>query len=459
MTNRVKQFIEHEGLLATGNRYLVAVSGGADSVCLLLMLKELGYDVEAVHCNFHLRGEESRRDEDFVKQLCRQNGVPLHLTHFDTRTYAELHKVSIEMAARQLRYRYFEQLRCDIGAADICVAHHQDDSVETVLMNLLRGTGIHGLQGIQPRRGHVVRPLLCLSRQDIERWLRERGQAYVTDSTNLVPDVVRNQLRLNVIPELLKVSPAAAASILATARRLAEAARVYDHAIGESLKRLLHDAPSCSGGRDSCSSDSFMIVDELLREPSPESVLYEWLGPAGFSPATIEAISRALPSPLPSGREWRSATHWLVSHRGTLLLAPAPDEEHQSPHSYSLRIPEPGTYICHEHTKLRIAIAEGPVVRREPACCCVDAGKVVFPLTLRPWQQGDRFCPLGMKGSKLVSDYLTDCHLSLVDKSRQMVLCNADNTILWLVGRRPDHRFRITSRTSSTLVIEMMALK
>ena len=447
MTNRVKQFIEQEGLLASGNRYLVAVSGGADSVCLLLMLKELGYDVEAVHCNFHLRGEESRRDEDFVKQLCQRSGVPLHLTHFDTRTYAELHKVSIEMAARQLRYRYFEQLRTDIAAADICVAHHQDDSVETVLMNLLRGTGIHGLQGIQPRRGHIVRPLLCLSRQDIEQWLRERGQAYVTDSTNLVPDVVRNQLRLNVIPELLKVSPAATAGILATARRLAEAARVYDHAVGEGMKRLVHNASEVSS----------ITVSELLSEPSPESVLYEWLGPAGFSPVTIETIWQTLLAceksgdSLPSGREWQSATHWLVSHGGSLLLAPA-----AATAAVTLRIPETGTYVCGDHTKLRINIVDGPVVRRDPSCCCADADRVSFPLTLRLWQQGDRFCPLGMKGSKLVSDYLTDGHVSLIDKRRQTVLCNADGSILWLVGRRSDNRFRITADTCSTLIAEII---
>lgn len=457
---RVRRFIERERLLNKKRLYLVAVSGGADSVCLLLMLKELGYDVEAVHCNFNLRGDESLRDENFVKELCQNHNIELHITHFDTKTYAELHKVSIEMSARQLRYRYFEQLRVDIGAADICVAHHQDDTVETVLMNLLRGTGIRGLQGIQPRRDHIVRPLLCLSRRDIEQWLHERYQPYVTDSTNLVPDVVRNQLRLNVIPELQKVSPAATANILATARRLGEAARVYDHAIGESLRRLLHDDPSSSrqSGLPDSEARSAICIDELLREPSPESVLYEWLSPAGFSPTTIESICQSLPS-LPSGREWRSATHWLVSHRGSLLLAPVSRSESNVsdafslPSSTTLCIPEPGTYVCNDRTKLRITIADGSVVNRDPMFCCVDADKVTFPLVLRPWQAGDRFCPLGMKGSKLVSDYLTDRHLSLIDKRQQTVLCNADGTILWLVGQRVDNRFRITPDTRRTMII------
>lgn len=163
MLNKVKTFIEKHHLLNHDDRYIVALSGGADSVCLLLMLQELKYHIEAAHCNFHLRGNESDSDEKFVIELCKKQDIPLHLIHFDTKTYAELHQVSIEMAARELRYRYFEQLRTDIDAAGVCVAHHQDDSVETILMNLMRGTGIQGLCGIQPVRERIIRPLLCLS--------------------------------------------------------------------------------------------------------------------------------------------------------------------------------------------------------------------------------------------------------------------------------------------------------
>ena len=165
--------------------FLVALSGGADSVCLLLAMKRLGYRVEAIHCNFHLRGAESDRDEEFCKRLCEREQIPFHTVHFDTKTYAEVHKVSIEMAARELRYNYFEQLRKAIDAEAILVAHHKNDAVETLLMNLLRGTGIHGLQGIKPRNGRIIRPLLCVSRQEIVEWLNMIGQDYVTDSTNL----------------------------------------------------------------------------------------------------------------------------------------------------------------------------------------------------------------------------------------------------------------------------------
>ena len=174
--NKVKAFIDSDCSIDASSPVLVALSGGADSVALLRVLLELGYDCRAAHCNFHLRGDESDRDEQFVKNLCQQNDVQLHLIHFDTAEYASLHQVSIEMAARELRYRYFNQLRQDVGAETVCVAHHRDDAVETFLMNLLRGAGIHGLTGIRPRNGHIVRPLLCISRQDILQYLDSIGQ-------------------------------------------------------------------------------------------------------------------------------------------------------------------------------------------------------------------------------------------------------------------------------------------
>ena len=435
MTEKVEEFIAREQLLDRDGLHLVALSGGADSVCLLLLLQELGYKVEAVHCNFHLRGAESDRDEAFVKELCRQQGVELHLTHFDTLTYAELHKVSVEMAARDLRYHYFGQLRHDIGAATVCVAHHQDDNVETVLMNLMRGTGLRGLQGIQPKRDFVVRPLLCVNRQDIEQWLEEKGQSYVTDSTNRVADVVRNRLRLDIIPRLREVFPQAPANILTTAHFASEALRVYDNAVAEQLQHLLRRG------------DDSLDIGELLCEPSAESVLFEWLSPAGFSSGTVMQLHSMLPR-LESGREWSSATHTVVSHGGYLLLTTKMEERKP------LRIPEPGTYVYDETIKFRITVTDGQHIERGNAwVCCADADKVAFPLIVRRVQQGDRFRPLGMKGSKLVSDFLTNLHLPLTEKRRQLAVCDATGNIMWLVGRRMDDTKKVTANTAVTLRI------
>ena len=426
-------YIRQHRLLDARERYLVALSGGADSVCLMLVLIKLGYQLEAVHCNFHLRGDESNRDEDFVKRLCESKGINIHLIHFDTTTYTKVHQVSIEMAARELRYRYFEPLRVDIGAAGICVAHHQDDSVETILMNLVRGTGIHGLTGIKPRNGYVLRPLLCVDRTDIINWLEHKGQPYVTDSSNLQPDVMRNKVRLSLLPVLEQMAPSARASILKTASRLQQAALVYDAHVGNTLARLRQQ-------------DAIYVTD-LLSEPSPESILFEWLTPYGFTPAVIEQVSQSLPAQ--SGREWTSPTHQMTINQGHLLVEP------KQPPRPTLRIPETGTYIYDETAKICVKRHPGIVLEKTPNVACLDAAKIVFPLTLRPIQSGDRFRPYGMKGTQLISDYLTNRRLSIFEKRRTLVLCDAQDRILWLVSHRPAALFCITDSTTHTLMVRI----
>ncbi len=430
----IKNYITAHRLLSAEGLHLVGLSGGADSVCLLLVLCRLGYRVEAAHCNFHLRGEESERDESFVKALCERLGVRLHLIHFDTKTYAELHRVGIEMAARELRYHYFEQLRQDIGAESVCVAHHQDDQVETVLMNLLRGTGLRGLSGIQPRQGHIVRPLLCVSRSEIEQWLTSQGQDYVVDSTNLEQDTARNVLRLDVLPRLRRQWSAADQSILKTQRRVTEALKVYEAAVESSLSRLLHN-------------DSIAIAD-LAIEPSPESLLFEWLAPSGFSGDTIESIANRL-SLLQTGRTWQSASHELYVHDGRLCLAPI------APERPTLRIPEPGNYVYDDLTKLCVKSVDQWSVGPSEWFCHLDADRFRFPLTVRPVARGDRFQPLGMTGTKLVSEFLTNRHVSVHAKRRQLIVVDAAGQPLWLPGHRIDHRVRITPGTTKVIRMEI----
>lgn len=437
LSERVSGFIGRNSLLRRQGRYLVALSGGADSVALLLVLKQLGYNIEAVHCNFHLRGKESDRDEDFCKELCDKHGVAFHVVHFDTRTYAELHKVSMEMAARELRYGYFEKLRNDIGADGICVAHHRNDSVETVLINLIRGTGVHGLTGISPRNGYVVRPLLCVSRSEIVDFLDSVGQDYVTDSTNLIDDVVRNKIRLNIIPLMKEINPAVCGNISKTSFRLGEAEKIIENALRKEgfIKENTHT----------------IDVDTLKAQPSPEYVLYYVLNGYGFSPAQIEQISTSLESQ--SGRVWNSPTHQLLFDRGRILI-----EENCDGAMKPMRIPECGTYVCPSGKKIRVrteAVGVGFMVSKDKDCVCLDAGKVAFPLTLRTTVNGDRFVPFGMKGSKLVSDFLTDSKKTLFEKRRQLVIAEAGGGIVWVVGERPDNRFRITDETVKALVLSI----
>ena len=441
MIRRVERYIDKHGLLSKDDLHLVAVSGGADSVALLIVLQSMGYRVEAVHCNFQLRGEESLRDELFVKNLCYIKNIPLHIIHFDTKIYAELHQVSIEMAARELRYRYFKQLRQDVGAADVCVAHHRDDAVETLLMNLLRGTGIHGLTGIRPRNGHIVRPLLDVSRQEIVEYLDSIEQEYVTDSSNLVNDVIRNKLRLDILPLLKTINPKATENICRTAQRMAEAEHVFNVAMESAKKRV------CQDGTFDTERGGIIDIQTLLQEPSPEYVLFELLSPLGFSPDSIEHIAANLS--IPTGRVFQTESHELLVDRGRLIVK---QKVQQLPQTF--RIPEPGLYV-YSDKKLRVEQLEDVSISRHPDVATLDAALVTFPLTLRAVQEGDRFVPFGMVGSRLVSDYLTDLKVNLFEKRRQLVVVDAKGTIVWLVGRRTDNRSRISETTTSTLRIAL----
>ena len=434
MINRVETYIKKERLLSREGLHLVALSGGADSVALLRVLLEMGYGIEAVHCNFHLRGDESNRDEQFVKNLCLNHDVPLHLIHFDTAEYASLHQVSIEMAARELRYRYFDQLRQDIGAETVCVAHHRDDAVETFLMNLLRGSGIHGLTGIRPRNGYIVRPLLCVSRQDILQYLDSIGQNYVTDSTNLVDDVLRNKIRLRLIPLLDEMNPGASDNIARTATYLSEAEKVYN--------------AFCSVKEGNASPLSLPISD-IKDFPSPLCLLYEWLSPLGFNRTQIEQLLVSLDGS-PGSKEFTSPTHTLVIDRERLVVEPV--SEPMRP----VCIPEPGNYRMSDGCLLKVESSSDITISKTPDCATIDLSKVQFPLTLRPVREGDAFCPFGMTGHRLVSDYLTDLKLSVLEKRRQLVVTDATDTILWLVGHRTDNRFRVTNDTNNILRLTLM---
>ena len=339
------------------------------------------------------------------------------------------------MAARDLRYGYFRQLCQDIGAADVCIAHHADDAVETLLMNLLRGAGIHGLTGIRPKNGIVRRPLLCIHRRDITDYLDSIGQPYITDSSNLVPDVVRNKIRLQVLPLLEEIAPGAAMNIDKTANYLCEAEKVFQTELEREQGALLN-------------ADKTAVEIALLRQlPSPSSFLHEWLAPMGFNSTQTEQLLSSLGEP---GREFSSPSHMLVVDRNQLVVEPHAEL------MKTLKIPEAGTYRIDDQTKLRIEMLDDVTISKTADCASLDADKVKFPLMLRQIEQGDRFVPFGMKGSKLVSDFLTDQKLNMLDKRRQLALTDATGAIVWLVGRRTDNRFCVVDETTKVMRITLI---
>lgn len=448
--SRVGAFASAHCLFVRDGKYIVALSGGADSVALLLamcsMAAEWQIEVEAAHCNFRLRGDESDRDENFCKALCAAHGVPLHLIHFDTREYASLHHVSIEMAARRLRYDYFERLRHDIGADGICVAHHRDDSVETVLLNLVRGTGIRGLRGIQPRNGNILRPMLSVSRSEIVGFLDSLGQPYVTDSTNLVPDVKRNKIRLQLMPLLQQLNPNVAQSISETSLRVGEAVNVYDDAIGRAVAEVV------DGAVVSVEAPVSVSISRLLAQVSPESVLFHILSPCGFTSSQVEMVHSVMARQSDRTRVFASNTHELCFNRDSLLIQPLG----YGVHTLSKRVPECGHYSFAEDLKFDFSITTATAdftPSTDPLRITLDAAQIAWPLTVRNISDGDRFTPFGMKHSKLVSDFLTDRKRSVFDKRRQLVVADASGRIVWLVGERTDNRFRTTAGTSQVLTI------
>lgn len=435
---KVKNCIARHELLGREHPVLVALSGGADSVALACVLQDLGYKIEAAHCNFCLRGAESDRDEAFVTDFCQRRKIVLHRRCFSTHAYAHEHHVSIEMAARTLRYDFFEQLLQERELDCVAVAHHREDNTETVLLNLLRGTGIRGLRGIQYRNGKVVRPLLDVSRQEIEDYLAECHQDYVTDSTNLQDEVQRNKIRLNVMPRMREIYPNADESIHQGARRLSDAFRIYEYGMDLLMQQVVH------GNR--------ILLEELNRTPAPETVLYEILSRMDFNPAQVAAIYEQQGGE--SGKVYESPTHRLLRDREALVfekkaVRPARLEK-VLPLEGIMRVTDDVTFLIS-----RSSYSSGGPLPREKNVICMDLDKVEFPLVVRTPQTGDRFMPFGMKGMKLVSDFLTDLKKNVFEKERQLLVCSGDK-IAWVVGERPDDRFRVTEHTRHILRIQLL---
>lgn len=437
--HKIENFINDKHLLNSEGHYLVALSGGSDSVALLLILKQLKYNIEAIHCNFHLRGEESNRDEKFCESLCKIHRIPFHRIHFDTVTYASTHKISIEMAARELRYNYFEHLRHDINANAICVAHHSDDSAETFLINLIRGTGISGLQGISAKNGYIVRPLLCISRNDILKYLEIEKQNFVTDSTNLIDDVVRNKIRLDVMPLLRSINPAASLNIAYTAQRVTQAVHVFEDAMLKSVDYVMD-------------KDGVVNLKKLNSQISPEYTLFYILRKYNFSSAQIENIYSSLPI-ANTGKRWSSNTHEIAIDRNNLVIAEKSNIENKS-----LRIPEEGNYIWNNGLEFSFkhnVINNYFTISKQSSVITIDADAVKYPLTIRHIKNGDKFIPFGMKGCKLINDFLSDNKLSIIDKQRQLIIEDAEGKIIWIVGLRTDNRVRILPESINYLQISI----
>ena len=415
MIEKVRTYIDREIGLDSNALILIALSGGADSTALLLVMKELGYTLQALHCNFHLRGDESDRDQHFVEELCKEQNVPLSVRHFQTEEVAKERGISIEMAARDLRYDWFREEMKARKALCIAVAHHRDDQAETMLLNRLRGTGLRGLAGMQAKHEGIIRPLLCLSCAEILQYLESRGQSFVTDSTNSERTYLRNHLRLDVIPLLQSINPAAIEHLCLASDNVRESIPYYIKGIEATFKE------------QGITTNTFPF-----KALESRTLLHEWLSDKGFNRAQEEEMMSASNSQV--GKVWLSNSHSVLRDRDALIVS-----------SLSKQTEKP---------QIRQEIVS-QIEETGPNVAYFDADLLTNPIEVRLVREGDSFVPFGMKGRKLVSDYLTDRKLNRFEKAEQFVAVCGDE-IIWLIGHRSDNRYKVTDATKRILKLSVV---
>ncbi len=435
-------FIAQNNLFNHHNKILAAVSGGMDSVVMVHLLNSAGFNFGIAHCNFQLRGDESNNDEAFCRQLAQLFRVPFYTTSFETSSYAGDKKISTQMAARELRYQWFEQVREQSGYDVISLAHHQNDTIETILLNLVRGTGIAGLHGILPKNRKLVRPMLFLNRDEIESLVKENAISFVEDSSNSSTKYSRNKIRLEVVPKLKELNPALEQTF--------EKNLLY---FKEMELLLMQQVAKLKGELFEYHGDEIQLSIEGLKKIEPKRLLFfNLLYEYGFNETVIEDLILSLEKH--SGRVFESQDFTMLLDRDKLIIKKKaiikcepllinPNDREVNYGSYKLN-------VLHDDSPL--------IVKNNPMALSVDTEKLVFPLTLRPWQQGDYFYPIGMKTRKKVSDFFIGQKIPLTQKSEVPLLINGNGDIIWIGGYRPDERFKVTENTKKVTIFELLKL-
>ena len=417
------------------SKLLLAISGGIDSVVLAHTCHKLGLHFALAHCNFNLRGEESDADEDFVLQLADNLGLEVFVESFDTEAYAKEKKRSIQMAARELRYNWFEELADQLHFDYILTAHHADDNLETFLINFTRGTGLEGLTGIPPINGKFVRPLLPFSRADVEAYAQENKVKWRDDSSNVSVKYLRNKLRHEVIPILKEINPSLLQSFESTLSNLKDVADIVEDKMSDLIKEGVIKLTDFG-----CRLD----IKKIKKHRNVKAYLYRFLNDYGFKEWNdVVSLLDAQ-----SGKQVFSSDWRLIKHRDYLLLSELNTKEDED------------IIIFKEDKQIETGIGTlvfektNQLNETHSNVIFVDENHLRFPLILRKWQEGDMFYPLGMHGKKKLSKYFKDEKLSMLDKENSWLLCSG-NEIVWVIGRRADNRFKVTESTKNILKIEL----
>jgi len=433
-----QDFINQHELFARDDKILLAISGGKDSVLMLHLFKAIGVNIGVAHCNFNLRGDEAQRDENFVKMLSASLDVPFYLTHFDTKKYAAENKISTQMAARDLRYQWFEEIRIKYSYDLVASAHHQNDTVETMLINLTRGTGISGLHGILPKRQHLIRPLLFLNRNEIDEIIDKNHLDFVEDSSNQSTHYTRNKIRLKVIPQLKEINPDLEKTFAENAIRFAEVETFLNRHVEELSTKILNKK----------ADGIYIAMDEIVNLNPQRLLLFELLKPYGFTESVVQEILSHLNSL--SGTHFFSSTHQAIINRDYLVIA------EKNVDSVFNQFIHPSTQnILFGKDEITLSFSSEIKFEVDHYKAFVNSDKLIFPLIARNWQNGDKFIPLGMRQPKKVSDYFIDEKVPIHLKATTLILVNGNGDIVWIVGMRQDNRYKLTAATKKVAIFEL----
>ncbi|QXU41950.1 tRNA lysidine(34) synthetase TilS [Pedobacter sp. D749] len=433
-----QDFIEQQQLFVRANKILLAVSGGEDSVLMLHLFKAIGIDVGVAHCNFNLRADEAQRDESFVALLAKNLELPFYVTHFDTKKYAAENKISTQMAARDLRYNWFEEIRSKKGYDYIALAQHQNDAVETVLINLTRGTGISGLHGILPKRDLLIRPLLFLNRRQIDELVKVNNLDFVEDSSNASIKYTRNKIRLQVVPHLQEINPNLEKTFAENIARFAELETFLNIQVQKIANKILNKR----------NDGIYIPLDEIYKLNPQKLLLYELLKPFNFGENVVQEILDSLKAL--SGTHFFSATHQAIINRNDLVIV----EKNISVTANQFIHPTTEN-IAFANDEISLTFTDMVEFEINSNKAFVNADKLIFPLVLRNWQNGDKFIPLGMRNLKKVSDYFIDEKVPLHLKSVTPILVNGNGEIVWIAGMRQDNRYKLTTATKKVAIFEL----
>ncbi len=425
------------GLFSRKDPILLAVSGGVDSTVMVHLFKKSGYRFGIAHLNFQLREKDSVADELFVKELAKENEVPYFVSVADTLQYAKEHRISIQMAAREIRYTWLEEIRLTNNFHFIATAHHQDDVIETVLLNIFRGTGIHGLHGISSKQGKIVRPLLPFFKKELLEYASKNAISFREDVSNSEPGYDRNKIRLEIIPFIEQTYPVFAQTFSENISKWNDADLLYSSYI-KQLKRKMVQVNE---------DGHFISIPAISRLPGAQTILYELVKDYGFTSDQSADIYKAFGAI--SGKVFRSSTHQLIKDRNQLIISTL-----ASTTVSTILITETDRHLQLPSAKLKIAVHDAVsfAIPNDPSVNCLNYNLLVFPLVLRKWKKGDYFYPLGMKKKKKVSDYLIDRKMPISYKEKLWLLQSGDS-IACIIGERIDDRFKVTSGTEKIYVI------